>query len=62
MFNDKISTPPTATDLKPGAKIILLLIAGAVLFFGFRTAVSRGWIPARASRSPSSRRKPISRI
>src|SRR6267378_2819888 len=46
MFNDKISTPPTGHRLKPGAKIILLLMIGAVLFFGFRTAVSRGWIPA----------------
>src|SRR5712672_1344599 len=46
MFNDKISTPPTGHRLKPGAKIVLLLIIGVVLFFGFRTAVSRGWIPA----------------
>src|SRR5438046_924975 len=46
MFDNKISTPPTGHRLKPGAKIILLLIVGAVLFFGFRTAVSRGWIPA----------------
>src|SRR5437773_11086725 len=46
MFNDKISTPPTGHRLKPGAKIVLLLVVGAVLFFGFRTAVSRGWIPA----------------
>ena len=37
MFNDKISTPPTGHRLKPGAKIILLLMIGAVLFFGFRT-------------------------
>src|SRR5260370_17573475 len=46
MFNDKISTPPTGHRLKPGAKIVLLLMVGAALFFGFRTAVSRGWIPA----------------
>src|SRR5258708_2994262 len=46
MFNDKISTPPTGHRLKPGAKIVLLLVVGVVLFFGFRTAVSRGWIPA----------------
>src|SRR5881227_274264 len=46
MFDNKISTPPTGHRLKPGAKIILLLTVGAVLFFGFRTAVSRGWIPA----------------
>ncbi len=46
MFDNKISTPPTGHRLKPGAKIILLLVVGAVLFFGFRTAVSRGWIPA----------------
>ena len=46
MFSDKISTPPTGHRLKPGAKIVLLLVVGAVLFFGFRTAVSRGWIPA----------------
>src|SRR5437588_10162725 len=46
MFDNKISTPPTGHRLKPGAKIILLLFVGAVLFFGFRTAVSRGWIPA----------------
>src|SRR5712691_8150905 len=46
MFNDKISTPPTGHRLKPGAKIVLLLVVGAVLFFGFRSAVSRGWIPA----------------
>src|SRR5260370_13563170 len=46
MYDNKISTPPTGHRLKPGAKIILLLVVGAVLFFGFRTAVSRGWIPA----------------
>ena len=46
MFDNKISTPPTGHRLKPGAKIVLLLFIGAVLFFGFRTAVSRGWIPA----------------
>src|SRR5271157_3947781 len=46
MFNDKISTPATGHHLKPGAKIILLLLVGAILFFGFREAVSRGWIPA----------------
>src|SRR5208337_2722976 len=46
MFNDKISTPPTGHHLKPGAKIILLLLVGPRLFFGYRTAVSRGWIPA----------------
>src|SRR2546428_6028044 len=46
MFDNKISTPPTGHRLKPGAKVILLLVVGAVLFFGFRTAVSRGWIPA----------------
>src|SRR5258707_15123628 len=46
MFDNKISTPPTGHRLKPGAKVILLLAVGAVLFFGFRTAVSRGWIPA----------------
>ena len=46
MFDDKISAPPTGHRLKPGAKIALLLIIGLVLFFGFRTAVSRGWIPA----------------
>src|SRR5256885_12870544 len=46
MFDNKISTPPTGHRLKPGAKIILLLTVGAVLFFGFRTAVSRGWMPA----------------
>src|SRR5438046_10047518 len=46
MFDNKISTPPTGRRLKPGAKIILLLLVGAVLFFGYRTAVSRGWIPA----------------
>src|SRR5260370_35630931 len=46
MFSDKISTPATGYRLKPGAKIVLLLVVGAVLFFGFRTAVSRGWIPA----------------
>ncbi len=46
MFDNKISTPPTGHRLKPGAKIVLLLTVGAVLFFGFRTAVSRGWIPA----------------
>ncbi len=39
MFDNKISTPPTGHRLKPGAKVILLLVAGAVLFFGFRTAV-----------------------
>jgi OOP family OmpA-OmpF porin len=46
MFDEKISTPPTGHHLKPGAKIILLLVIGAILFFGFRTAVSKGWIPA----------------
>src|SRR5437764_2980915 len=46
MFNNTISNPPTRHRLKPGAKIILLLLVGAVLFFGFRTAVSHGWIPA----------------
>src|SRR4029077_2334646 len=46
MFNDKISTPPTGHRLKPGAKVVLLLIVGGVLFFGFRAAVSHGWIPA----------------
>jgi outer membrane protein OmpA-like peptidoglycan-associated protein len=46
MFNNTISKPPTGHRLKPGAKIILLLLVGAVLFFGFRTAVSHGWIPA----------------
>src|SRR3989442_5534006 len=46
MFDNKIFTPPTGHRLKPGAKVILLLVVGAVLFFGFRTAVSRGWIPA----------------
>ena len=46
MFDNKISAPPTGHRLKPGAKVILLLVVGAVLFFGFRTAVSRGWIPA----------------
>jgi len=46
MFDDKISAPPTGHRLKPGAKIALLLIIGLLLFFGFRTAVSRGWIPA----------------
>src|SRR6266852_3176415 len=46
MFDNKISTPPTGHRLKPGAKVILLLVVGAALFFGFRTAVSRGWIPA----------------
>src|SRR5256885_15303915 len=46
MFDNKISTPPTGHRLKLGPKIILLLIVGAFLFFGFRTAVSRGWIPA----------------
>ena len=46
MFDNKISTPPTGHRLKPGAKIILLLVVGAILFFGFREAVSRGWIPA----------------
>ena len=46
MFNNTISTPPTGHKLKPGAKIILLLLIGLALFFGFRTAVSHGWIPA----------------
>lgn len=46
MFDSKISAPPTGHRLKPGAKVVLLLIVGAALFFGFRTAVSRGWIPA----------------
>src|SRR2546422_1452877 len=46
MFDSKISTPPTGHRLKPGAKVVLLLVAGAILFFGFRLAVSRGWIPA----------------
>src|SRR5438445_11353347 len=46
MFDNKISTPPTGHRLKPGAKIILLLLIGAALFFGFRMAVSHGWIPA----------------
>src|SRR5260370_38186040 len=46
MFNNTISTPVTGHRLKPGAKIVLLLLVGVVLFFGFRTAVSRGWIPA----------------
>src|ERR1700731_2495609 len=46
MFDNKISTPPTGHRLKPGANIVLLLFVGAVLFSGFRRAVSRGWIPA----------------
>src|SRR5437868_1221214 len=46
MFNDKISTPPTGHRLKPGAKIVLLLVGGAVLFCGFLTAVSRDGNPA----------------
>src|SRR5258708_8928557 len=46
MFDDKISTPPTGHRMKPGAKIVLLLIVGAGLVFGFREAVSHGWIPA----------------
>src|SRR5437016_1522679 len=46
MFNNTISKPPTGHKLKPGAKIILLLLVGVILFFGFRTAVSHGWIPA----------------
>src|SRR5260370_30640956 len=46
MFSDKISTPSTGHRLKPGAKIVILLVVGVVLFLGFRTAVSRGWIPA----------------
>src|SRR5258707_12174832 len=46
MFDNKISTPPTGHRLKPGAKIVLLLVVGAVLLFGFRIAVSRDWIPA----------------
>ncbi len=47
MFNSPtITTPPTGHRLKPGAKIVLLLLVGIVLFFGFRTAVGHGWIPA----------------
>src|SRR5258708_1904805 len=45
MFNNSISKPPTGHRLKPGAKIILLLLAGVVLCFGVQTAVNRGWIP-----------------
>jgi OOP family OmpA-OmpF porin len=41
-----ISTPPTGHRLKPGAKIVILLLVGVLLFFGFRFAVSNGWIPA----------------
>ncbi|HJX85768.1 MAG TPA: hypothetical protein VJ723_15615, partial [Candidatus Angelobacter sp.] len=41
-----ISTPSTGHKLKPGAKIIILLLIGVLLFFGFRMAVSNGWIPA----------------
>ncbi len=44
--NSTISTPPTGHKLKPGAKILILLLVGLALFFGFRTAVSRGWVPA----------------
>ncbi len=46
MFNNSISNPPTGHRLKPGAKLVILVVAGAALFFGFRTAVSHGWIPA----------------
>ncbi|HWZ45521.1 MAG TPA: OmpA family protein [Candidatus Saccharimonadales bacterium] len=47
MFNNNtITTPSTGHRLKPGAKFVLLLLGGLVLFFGFRTAVGRGWIPA----------------
>src|SRR6516162_10773744 len=46
MFDNKISNPPTGHRLKPGAKVVLLLILGVGLFFGFRTAVAHGWIPA----------------
>ncbi len=44
--NSTISTPPTGHKLKPGAKILILLLVGLALFFGFRTAVSHGWVPA----------------
>lgn len=46
MFNNSISTPPSGHRLKPGAKLVLLAVVGVVLFFGLRTSMSRGWIPA----------------
>lgn len=41
-----LSAPSTRHKLKPGAKIILLVLLGLFLFYGFRFAVSQGWIPA----------------
>ncbi len=47
MFNNTtITTPPTGHRLKPGAKILLLLLVGVVLFFGFQFAANHGWIPS----------------
>ena len=43
--NSTISTPPTGHKLKPGAKILILIVVGLALFFGFLLNWNPSWDP-----------------